>query len=103
MIPHRFAMLSLAGLAGIAALAVFAPEHPLDALDQALLERRPASPQRAMPVFARAEDDADDLVAYTSGPGLDLQILLHEEVGDNAAYPANCSRAICRISQSARI
>src|SRR5262245_58461255 len=99
----RPAILSLAALAGITASAVFASVHPLDALDQALLGRRPVSPERAMPVFAHIEDDAGGLIAFTSGVGLDLQKLVHDDVGENAAYPVNCSRAICRISRSAHI
>lgn len=99
MISRRSVVLSLAGLAGLAILAFFAPAHPLDALSW-----RSAPPVRSMPVFAHAGDEADGLVAYRSEPGLDLQKLVHEDIGDTVmAYPTNCSRAICRLSRSTHI
>jgi hypothetical protein len=95
-------LLSLAGLAGIIGLTSLAPAHPSDAL--ALILPRPASPPRIMPVFAISDEDADPLVAFRSGLGLDLQSLVHESSADTVtAYPVNCTNAICRRSQSAQI
>ena len=87
---RRAILLSLAGLAGFIALVV--------------LDLRPASPSRVMPVFAISEDDADPLVAFRSGLGLDVQSLIHESAVDTiTAYPVNCTNAICRKSRSAEI
>lgn len=61
MVSRRLFLLPLAGLAATAAIAGFVPEHRLAALAQVLMG--PASqPRRDMPIFARAEGDAERLV-----------------------------------------
>lgn len=61
MISRRMLVLSLAGLAGAAAIAGFVPAHHLTVLAQTVLG--PATPPRPdMPVFARAEGDAERLI-----------------------------------------
>lgn len=61
MVSRRLFILPLAGLAATAAIAGFVPAHQLHVVAQAVLG--PASPPRPdMPVFARAEGDAERLV-----------------------------------------
>lgn len=62
MVSRRLFILPLAGLAATAAIAGFVPAHQMKVVAQAVLG--PASPPpRDMPVFARAEGDAERLVA----------------------------------------
>ncbi len=61
MVSRRLLLLPLAGLAATAAIAGFVPAHQLNVVAQAVLgPARPPPPE--MPVFARAEGDAERLV-----------------------------------------
>lgn len=62
MVSRRVALLPLAGLVAAASIAAFVPAHRLNVLAQVLLDPEPQPPPRNMPVFARAEDDAERLI-----------------------------------------
>ncbi|HTN97296.1 MAG TPA: DUF1287 domain-containing protein [Nordella sp.] len=105
MISRRILFLSLAGLTGAVVLSGFVPAHRLAALAQAVLG--PAAPPRPdMPVFARAEGDAERLL--TAGLHQIGVTTIYDPAYVTLAYPGGdvspergvCSDVIVRAYRS---